>query len=111
MLGDRESLEYDDLTELKYTQWCIKEAMRLYPPVYGVYRQASKDMELDGHMIPQGTQIGIFVFAIHRHPDLWEHPDDFDPLRFRPDNAEGRHPYAYLPFAAGARNCIGQALP
>lgn len=108
VLAGREWLEYDDLANLKYTQWCIKEAMRLYPPVFNVYRVASKDIEVDGHTLPKGTKIGVFIFTIHRHPDLWERPNEFDPLRFRPDNVEGRHPYAYLPFAAGPRNCIGQ---
>ncbi len=108
VLDGRDWLEYDDLNELKYTQWCIKEAMRLYPPVFNVYRMASKDIELDGHVIPEGTELGIFIFSIHRHPDLWENPNEFDPLRFHPDNAKDRDPYAYIPFSAGARNCIGQ---
>ena len=54
------------------------------------------------------TDFAILVYSIHRHPDIWENPDEFDPLRFHPANAEGRDPYAYLPFSAGHRNCIGQ---
>lgn len=108
VLMGREQLEYDDLKDLKYTQWCIKEALRLYPPAIQVYRRSSKDIELDGHLIPKNTQLGIFIYVIHRHPDVWKNPDEFDPLRFHPNNAEGRHPYAYIPFSAGPRNCIGQ---
>ena len=52
--------------------------------------------------------IGINIRAIHRHPDTWENPDEFDPLRFHPSNCEGRDPYAYIPFSGGQRNCIGQ---
>ena len=104
----REWLDYDDLKDLKYTGWCIKEAMRLYPPVFQVYRRSSEDIELDGHLIPKNTQIGIFTYVIHHHPDVWENPEEFDPLRFHPSNAEKRHPYAYVPFSAGPRNCIGQ---
>ena len=108
VLMGREWLDYDDLKELKYTQWCIKEAMRLYPPVFFIVRRLSSDIELDGHLIPKGTSINVAIRIIHRHPDLWENPEDFDPLRFHPSNVEGRDPYAYLPFSAGQRNCIGQ---
>ena len=108
VLMGRECLEYDDLKDLKYTQWCIKEAMRLYPPVLQLYRKLSKDIELDGVMVPQGTNTIINIPALHRHPDIWKSPDEYDPLRFHPSNADGRDPYAYLPFSAGHRNCIGQ---
>ena len=108
VLMGREWLDYDDLKELKYTQWCIKEAMRLYPPVPGFFRKLSKDTELDGVVVPQGTSISVIIAALHRHPDIWENPDEYNPLRFHPSNADGRDPYAYLPFAAGHRNCIGQ---
>ena len=108
VLMGRELLEYEDLKDLKYTHWCIKEAMRLYPPVYEVYRQLSKDTEIDGVVIPKDTKVTISVRAVHRHPDIWQNPNEFDPLRFHPSNAEGRDPYAYMPFSAGYRNCIGQ---
>ena len=108
VLMGRDRLEYEDLKDLKYTSWCIKEAMRLYPPVYEVYRQSSKDIELDGYLIPRNTQISLFIYSIHHHPDIWENPEEYDPLRFHPSNSEKRHPYAYMPFSAGPRNCIGQ---
>ena len=108
VLMGREWLEYDDLKDLKYTLWCIKEAMRLYPPVIEIHRRLSKDTELDGIVVPKGTQVSASMPALHRHPDIWESPDEYDPLRFHPSNADGRDPYAYLPFAAGHRNCIGQ---
>ena len=108
VLMGREWLEYDDLKNLKYSLWCIKEAMRLYPPVPEFFRKLSKDTELDGVVVPRGTSIAVKMAALHRHPDIWENPNEYDPLRFHPSNAEGRDPYAYLPFSAGYRNCIGQ---
>ena len=110
VLMGREWLESDDLKELKYTQWCIKEAMRLYPPVFQIFREASEDMDLGGYQVPKGTQIRIAILNMHRHPDIWPNPDEFDPLRFHPSNAEGRDPFAYIPFSAGHRNCIGQSF-
>ena len=89
VLMGREWLEYDDLKELKYTQWVIKEAMRLYPPVFQIYRELAEDIELNGHLIPKGMHISITICIIQRHPDIWENPNAFDPLRFHPSNVEG----------------------
>ena len=108
VLMGREWLEYDDLKDLQYTQWCIKEAMRLYPPAPVIFKQASQDVEIEGAIIPKGVPIIVSILHLHRHPDVWENPNEFDPLRFHPSNAEGRDPYAYIPFSAGQRNCIGQ---
>ena len=108
VLDGREWLEYDDLKKLQYTQWCIKEAMRLYPPVDKIVREANQDLEVCGYTIPKGVQILIAIFSLHRHPDVWENPHDFDPLRFHPNAVDKRDPYAYMPFSAGPRNCIGQ---
>ena len=108
VLMGRDWLEYDDLKKLKYTQWCIKEAMRLYPPAVFVSRQTSESLELDGYEIPKGTQIDINIRSLHRNPDTWENPNEYDPLRFHPSNTEGRHPFAYIPVSGGQRNCIGQ---
>ncbi|XP_064404150.1 ultra-long-chain fatty acid omega-hydroxylase-like [Halichondria panicea] len=108
VLQGRDTLDYDDLKELKYTQWAIKEAMRLYPPVFFIFRKATEEMILDGHIIPKGMNFGIGIRQIHRHPETWENPDEYDPLRFHPSNCEGRDPYAYIPFSGGQRNCIGQ---
>lgn len=108
VLMGREQLEYDDLKDLKYTQWCIKEAMRLYPPVMEFYRKVSEDVTVGEYTIPKDTQLAIMVHSIHRNAEIWENPLVYDPLRFHPTNVEKRDPYAYIPFSAGHRNCIGQ---
>ena len=108
ILMGREWLEYDDLKDLKYTQWCIKEALRLYPPVFVFFRESSEDIEFDGYTIPTGSLLFVLPYVIHRCEEIWKNPEEFDPLRFHPSNVEDRHPYAYIPFSAGQRNCIGQ---
>ena len=108
VLMGRECLEYDDLKELKYTQWCIQEAMRLYPPVPQILRTTTTDTEIEGCIFPKGTMVNIAIFQIHRHPDIWENPNEYNPLNFHPSKAEGWDLYAYMPFSAGYRNCIGQ---
>ena len=96
-----------DLPALPYAGMVLDEAMRLYPPVYYVGRQALADDVVGGFRIAKGTMVGINMFVTHRHPAFWENPEGFDPERFAPERAAGRHKYAYLPFGGGPRVCIG----
>ncbi|CAG7725592.1 unnamed protein product [Allacma fusca] len=98
-----------DLTQLKYLECVIKESLRLYPSVPFISRQLREDLVLDdGVIIPNGVNFSIFPLQVHRNPEVWSNPEEFNPERFFPENANGRHPYAYIPFSAGPRNCIGQ---
>ncbi|NWV19340.1 CP4B1 protein, partial [Origma solitaria] len=109
ILGDRDTIEWEDLGKMTYTTMCIKESMRLFPPVPSVSRQLSKPITFpDGRSLPAGCQIALNIFAIHRNRDVWEDPEVYDPLRFSPENSAQRHSHAFLPFSAGSRNCIGQ---
>ncbi|ETN65988.1 cytochrome P450 [Anopheles darlingi] len=97
-----------DLNELRLLERCIKEALRLYPSVSFFGRTLSEDIELAGHHIPSGTIVGIHAYHVHRDERYFPDAETFDPDRFLPENSEQRHPYAYIPFSAGPRNCIGQ---
>ncbi|EMP34119.1 Cytochrome P450 4B1 [Chelonia mydas] len=109
LLGDRETIQWDDLGKMPYTTMCIKESMRILPPVPLVSRQLSKPITFhDGRYLPEGTLVGINIYLIHRDPKLWKDPEVFDPMRFSPENSSQRHSHAFMPFSAGARNCIGQ---
>uniref|UniRef100_A0A8C0ER45 Cytochrome P450 4B1 n=1 Tax=Bubo bubo TaxID=30461 RepID=A0A8C0ER45_BUBBB len=105
ILGDRDTIEWEDLGKMTYTTMCIKESLRLFPPVPAVSRCLSKSITFsDGRSLP----VGLNIFAIHRNRDVWEDPEVYDPLRFSPENSAQRHSHAFLPFSAGSRNCIGQ---
>lgn len=79
---------------------------RLYTPVPILNRQLTEPDTMDGHAIAAGTSIIISIGALHSSPDIWgPDVDTFRPERFLPEEARGRHPFAYAPFALGARNC------
>ena len=102
-------LRYEDLATCQRTEWVMKEALRMYPPLTAIPREAARDCEFGGFQIPKGTQVGISPIHTHHMPSLWAKPNDFDPERFSPTRAEHRqHAYAYLPFGGGAHLCIGQ---
>lgn len=93
---------------MKYLERVIKESMRLYPPVPFIGRTLSEDIEIDKYKIPKGTMVTVGIYYLHRDPNVFPNPEKFDPDRFLTENTKGRHPYAYLPFSAGPRNCVGQ---
>jgi cytochrome P450 len=96
-----------DLPRLPYTRMVLQEALRLYPPAWSIARRAIEDDELGGYPVPAGSVVHISLYALHRHPRLWDAPDAFRPERFDEAEVEKRHKFAYLPFSAGPRKCIG----
>ncbi|XP_034650250.1 LOW QUALITY PROTEIN: cytochrome P450 4p1-like [Drosophila subobscura] len=104
-----DNLDNNQLNKLKYLEYFIKETMRLFPSVPIMARQTTQETELaNGLILPERSQITIHVFDVHRNPKYWDSPDEFRPERFLPENCQNRHTYAYIPFSAGQRNCIGQ---
>ncbi|KAL6418339.1 hypothetical protein ACFW04_012209 [Cataglyphis niger] len=96
------------LQKLPYLERCLKEALRLYPSVFFIIRNIEEDLKLHSYVIPAKTMIFLNIYGVHRDPNFWSNPEVFDPDRFLPERIQKRHPYSYLPFSAGPRNCIGQ---
>jgi len=99
--------EYPDLAHLPYLRMVIDEAMRLYPPAWGFSRQALADDRLGGFQLPRGWLAFVIPYVLHRLPAFWRDPDAFDPERFSPERSADRPKFAYIPFGAGPRQCIG----
>ncbi|OXU22693.1 hypothetical protein TSAR_008363 [Trichomalopsis sarcophagae] len=96
-----------DLRAMRWLECCIKEALRLYPSVPIFARKLGEDVKVGKHVIPSGCGVIVLPYSTHRLPHHFPDPHSFRPERFSPENSEKRHPYAYLPFSAGPRNCIG----
>lgn len=97
-----------DLDRLHELDLVIRESLRLMPPVPGLCRRAVRDTEVAGHYIPAGTPVDIAYQVNHLLPELWTHPEVFDPERFaEPRREDKSHRLAWLPFGAGAHKCIG----
>jgi cytochrome P450 len=98
---------YEDVAALKFTRAVIEEAMRLYPPVPLLSRECLGDDVICGHEIPRGSIMLVVPWLLHRHAELWERPHEFVPERFLPDGPGRPARFAYLPFSAGPRVCLG----
>jgi len=96
---------------LGFLRQVLDETMRLYPPLpVMMMRRALDDDIVAGHRVPRGSIVAIVPWVVHRHRKLWQDPDRFDPERFAPSAAAIRSRYAYLPFAAGPRVCVGASF-
>lgn len=106
VIGDNE-LSYEQLNKLEYTTMVIKEAMRLYPPAWGIVRQAAQDDVIGDFKITKGDTIVLSPYAVQRSERIWPEPTKFDPERFSAERGKAIHRYAWFPFGGGARLCIG----
>lgn len=106
VLGGR-SPGYADLPRLTYTKMVLDEVIRLYPPVYIIARETIREDIIGGYRLPPGSLVSICQYVTHRHTGFWEDPERFDPERFTPERTKARAKYAYIPFGAGPRRCIG----
>lgn len=100
----------NDLPALPYATMVLNEVMRLYPPVWGIFRNTRETDHLGEYMITPGTRISIAPYVLHRNPNYFPNPSAFDPERFHPDRVTVIPKYAYIPFGAGPRQCIGQHM-
>jgi cytochrome P450 len=100
----------EDLPRLRYTEMVLAESMRLYPPAWAMGRQSIADVELGPYRFPAGTYFFFSQYIIQRSEEYFPDPLRFDPERFLPERKAGRPRFAYFPFGAGGRQCIGEAF-
>lgn len=95
------------LDALTYVDQVFKEALRMYPPLHAFSRVALDDNTVGGCQLPKGCTVTVSAQATHRLPGHWLDPEAFVPERFAADASAIRHPFAYIPFGAGPRQCVG----
>lgn len=107
-IGPDRPINKEDLHELKYLERVIKETMRVFPVAPVIVRKITEDLDIGGGVVlPTGSSVVLAIYILHFDPKHWEDPWTFDPDRFSPERTAGRDLYAYCPFSAGPRNCIG----
>ncbi|XP_049864912.1 cytochrome P450 4g15 [Pectinophora gossypiella] len=101
---------FQDTLEMKYLERCLMETLRMFPPVPIIARHLKQDITLpsNGKQVPAGTTVVITTYKLHRRPDVYPNPDKFDPDNFLPERSANRHYYAFVPFSAGPRSCVGR---
>ncbi|KAI9589365.1 hypothetical protein GQX74_007534 [Glossina fuscipes] len=100
---------FQDTLEMKYLERCLMETLRLYPPVPVIARELQEDLKLisNNYIIPKGATVTVTTVKLHRNPLIYENPNVFDPDNFLPERQANRHYYAFIPFSAGPRSCVG----
>lgn len=101
---------YQSLRELPVVEGCVKETLRLHPPLFMLLRVAMKDFEYDGYVFPKGTHLIASPTVTHRIPELFKDPDRFDPDRYGPGREEDKRRFAFQAFGGGAHKCLGNAF-
>ncbi|XP_046735162.1 cytochrome P450 4C1-like isoform X3 [Diprion similis] len=105
---EEHGVTHEDLSRMEYLERVIKETMRLFPIAATLSRKVTEDFDVGEYTLPKGSIIGIDIIHMHRSQEFWPDPLTFDPDRFLPQEIAKRHPYVYVPFSAGPRNCIGE---
>ncbi|KAG4067345.1 hypothetical protein HA402_000336 [Bradysia odoriphaga] len=101
---------FQDTLEMKYLERCLMETLRLFPPVPLIARQMKEDLKLASgdYIVPAGATVAVATFKLHRNETIYPNPTKFNPDNFLPERQANRHYYAFVPFSAGPRSCVGR---
>jgi cytochrome P450 len=100
---------YAELAHLPYSRAAFDESQRLQGALL-LTRQALEDDEIDGHFVAAGSQVGVSAYTINRHPDYWDAPERYDPMRWLDERKDHHHRFQWVQFGGGPRHCIGMGM-
>lgn len=103
---------FQDTLEMKYLERCLMETLRMFPPVPIIARELKENLKLTSgkYTVPAGATVVITTFLLHRDKRIYPNPTKFDPDNFLPERQANRHYYAFIPFSAGPRSCVGKLI-
>jgi len=102
-----ERIGFADTSKLVYTKQVVHETLRLYPPIWAVVRTPLQDDRINSLCLPAHSNVLLNIYGLHRHPNYWEHPDEFFPEHFSSVNEQSRPAFVFVPFGGGPRLCLG----
>ncbi|MEM9728203.1 MAG: cytochrome P450 [Myxococcota bacterium] len=105
-----EDYSFQAMRDLEKTEWSIKEALRIHPPLFMLFRAAKEDCEILGYEIKKGDWVTVSPIVAHRDDAVFSAADRFDPTRYGPGREEDRVPFAYVAFGGGRHRCLGSAF-
>ncbi|XP_031632678.1 uncharacterized protein LOC116346652 [Contarinia nasturtii] len=106
--AQNEDITYEHIQKMNILDRVIKETMRLFPVAALTSRVSTNEVSISNCVLPKDTVFEVAIYTLHRRRDIWgDHANEFNPDHFLPENVEKRHPFSFLPFSGGPRNCIG----
>ena len=110
LYADGRDVSYQALREIPLLEACLKETLRLHPPLILLLRVVARDFGCEGYRIPVGTTVGVSPAVSNRMPEHFPEPERYDPSRYEPGREEDKQPFAWIPFGAGRHRCVGAAF-
>jgi sterol 14-demethylase len=105
-----EAYSFEAMRDLERTEWAIKEALRIHPPLFMLFRAAMEDCEIYGYRIRKGDWVSVAPIVAHREESVFKNSLAYDPDRYGPGREEDRRPFAYISFGGGRHKCLGNAF-
>jgi sterol 14-demethylase len=107
---DDEGYSFQAMRDLERTDWAIKEALRIHPPLFMLFRAALEDCEIYGYQVKKGDWVSVSPLIAHRENEVFENALEYDPDRYGPGREEDKRPFAYVSFGGGRHKCLGNAF-
>ena len=107
---DDEGYSFQAMRDLERTEWAIKEALRIHPPLFMLFRAALEDCEIYGYQVKKGDWVSVSPLIAHRENEVFENALEYDPDRYEPGREEDKRPFAYVSFGGGRHKCLGNAF-